>query len=147
MVNYMLLVDLPYRTLLIRSARLFTEKLNTALNEFELNYSQWVVLHVIHDAKQCSLVEIAKVLGISQPAVTKRVFELEQKQLIRFISTQDRREKIVALNTTGEDVYIRGQKFLDEVEQTYCAGIPKEDFMHVQNVLKQFLTNLEHEVN
>lgn len=143
----MFFVDLPYRTLLIRSARLFTEKLNTALNEFDLNYSQWVVLHVIHDAKQCSLVEISKVLGISQPAVTKRVFELEQKQFIRFVTTQNRREKIVALNEAGEDIYLKGQKFLDDIEQMYCAGINTEDFLHMQKALKQFLMNLEQEGN
>lgn len=135
----------PFRTLLIRSARLLSEKINLALQEFDLTYSQWIVMHVIHDAEKCSLIDIAKVLNISQPAVTKRIFELEQKGFVQFIPTTDRREKIVALNEAGLDVYLKGHDFLDAFEQRYCDGISDENFEQLKTSLRIFMNNLEDE--
>ena len=135
----------PFRTLLIRSGRLLSEKINLALQEFDLNYSQWIVMHIIHDAEKCSLIDISKILNISQPAVTKRIFELDQKGFLKFIPTSNRREKIVALNEAGLSVYLKGHDFLDAFERRYCSGISDDEFEQLKTTLRLFMNNLENE--
>jgi DNA-binding MarR family transcriptional regulator/N-acetylglutamate synthase-like GNAT family acetyltransferase len=60
------------------------------------------VFKTINDEKEISIGEIAKVLDISQPAVTQFVKQLQKKGLITIISnTSDKRKKNITLSKKG----------------------------------------------
>lgn len=137
--------DLPFRILLLRSGRIFTDRINALLHMHDLNYSLWQVLYVIALAEQITLIDIAQELGISQPAVSKRIFELEQKQLIVLVPSQNRREKIVALSEQGQLHFQKCRKAIHTLEQHYLSGITDENLQQSKKTLTQFMNNLKNE--
>lgn len=141
MVNYMS-EESTFRALLLKSSRLFTDQINLVLQAYDLNYSLWQVLYVIECSKQCTLIDIAQHLNISQPAISKRIFTLEQQQLILIIPSQNRREKIVTLSNIGLQQYQICRQQIVKLEEKYLKHIPDNDIVITKQVLQQFLTNL-----
>ena len=143
MVKYMSSDDLPFRALLLRSSRLFTDKINILLQPYDLNYSLWTVLYVIKQAGSCSQIEIAQALKISQPAVTKRIATLEQGEFICFIPSENKREKIVSLSEKGKQCFIKAEKQIQQLEQQYSEGLSDAQIEQAKTVLSTFLQNLQ----
>lgn len=135
--------QLPFRALLLRSSRLFTDKINALLQPFELNYSLWMVLYVIKHAGSCSQIEIAQQLQISQPAITKRMATLEHQGLIDFIPTANKREKIVSLSEQGHHIFAIGEREIYLLEQRYSQGLSTEQIEQTKQALQIFLHHLQ----
>ncbi|KAA8734744.1 MarR family transcriptional regulator [Acinetobacter qingfengensis] len=132
-----------FRTLLLKSARLLTEQINEYLHTQQLNYSLWQVLFVIDQYQQCTLIDIAQQLHISQPAISKRIFELEQKQCITFIPSNNRREKIVSLSPHGIKLFEYCKQQIDTIEKTHLTQIDPDALNLTKQVLQVFLKNLQ----
>lgn len=143
MVKYMLPENLPFRALLLRSSRLFTEKINALLQPFNLNYSLWMVLYVIKHAESCSQIEIAQQLKISQPAITKRIATLEHEGFIEIIPTPNKREKIVSLSEKGLSIFSIGEREIQLLEARYSQGLSAEQIEQTKQVLQLFLNQLQ----
>lgn len=136
---------LPFRILLLRSGRIFTDKINQLLQTSELNYSLWQALFVIAQSDQTTLIEISNELSISQPAVSKRIYDLERKRLIECVPSINRREKIVQLTPTGLSLYEKCKMQIETLEQKQLENIPLEDRLRVREILTQFMNNLRSE--
>ena len=135
--------SLPFRALLLRSSRLFTDRINTLLQTYELNYSLWTVLYIIKNAGACSQIEIAQALQISQPAITKRIAALEKSGFICYIPTENKREKIVSLSEKGEQCFSEGEKQIQKLEEQYSQGLSKAQIEQAKSILYIFLQNLQ----
>ena len=143
MVNYMNNTPLPFRALLLRSSRLFTDRINTVLQGYDLNYSLWTVLYVVNNLGTCSQIEIAQALKISQPAVTKRIANLESSNFITFIPSENKREKIVTLTAKGKQCFIDGEKEIQQLEELYSEGLSSAQIEQAKSILYIFLQNLQ----
>ncbi|MCH4246508.1 MAG: MarR family transcriptional regulator [Acinetobacter populi] len=134
---------LPFRSVLLKSSRIFVDKINVYLQTQDLNYSLWQVLATIDNLAPCSLTDIANALNISQPAISKRIVDLENKQLIDYLPANNRREKIVTLSPQGLKHYQTCKQQIDLIEAKYKQDIDPQALQHATEVLAQFLNNLQ----
>ena len=92
---------LGFRTSLLRSSRMICDEINTLLLPYQLNYSLWQVMFVIHEKQSCTSIDIANYLNVSKPSITKRTLILSQLGILTQLATQDKRQKKIALSDAG----------------------------------------------
>jgi DNA-binding MarR family transcriptional regulator len=133
-----------FRCLLLKSARLFSDQMNAYLQTQHLNYSLWQVLDVLDREQHCSLVDIAQHLNISAAAISCRILALDQKQLLQFLPSHNRREKIVGLSPAGQALYQHCQHDLQCLSDALLADIAPLQLQQATQVLQQLL-NIQYE--
>lgn len=79
--------------------------LNEILSEYNLSYSLWQVIYCAKHYGPTTLVEIAKRYNVEKPTITRRVNYLESLQIIEKVESRDKREKLIKLTITGEELY------------------------------------------
>ena len=76
-----------------------------AAQGFELHGSLWTMLGVIERDGPISVGELARIIGIAQPGVTRSLGQLEAKGLVKPLrSRDDQRVKRVVLTAQGREV-------------------------------------------
>ncbi len=82
--------------------------------EFQLTYSQFVVLSVIHGVGNVSQQVIAEYSQYSKGLISRVIFALAANDLVT-VSNQlgDRRVKIIVLTAKGKDKFERASDFLE----------------------------------
>lgn len=89
----------------LRLYRPLINTLNEILSEYQLSYSLWQVIFHLKQKGPSTLVEIAKRYNVEKPTITRRVNYLEELQIIEKMESRDRREKVIQLTATGEELY------------------------------------------
>ena len=85
------------RTVLLRSARLMSEMINEVLEAYQLNYSLWQVIYLIHEHQCITSIDLSKILKVSKPSIAKRIQVLLQLNIIEPVKSLDKREKKFSL--------------------------------------------------
>ncbi|NHB57461.1 MarR family transcriptional regulator [Acinetobacter sp. 194] len=129
---------IKYRTALLRCARLLSDELNHVLIPFQLNYSLWQVIYVLNEKTECTSIELAQYLNVSKPSITKRIQVLEQLNVIEHVHTEDKRQKMLRLNTEGLQLYQQCSATIDDYE----SGLLQDINTHDLDVSLQTLTEL-----
>ncbi|MFL0197468.1 MarR family winged helix-turn-helix transcriptional regulator [Clostridium sp. WILCCON 0269] len=125
--------------------RPFVSKLNELLSKYELTHSLWQVIFYLKINGPSSLVDIAKYYNIEKPSITRRVHYLEEKLIVKAVSSKDRREKIIQLTELGEELYHVCRKKITELEYSVMKGIPEDDQIIVFEVLAKIQENITNE--
>jgi MarR family transcriptional regulator for hemolysin len=102
-------------------------KLNELLGEYDLSYSLWQVIFYIKNNGPSMLVDISNHYNVEKPTITRRVYSLEEKQIVNQIPSKDRREKIIQLTQLGEEIYQTCRKRITELEYRVMQDIPEEE--------------------
>jgi DNA-binding MarR family transcriptional regulator len=117
------------------------------LNEIGITYTQYLVLLVLWESKNCSIKEIAKVLKLDSPTITPIVQKLEKMDLVKRVrSDKDERVVLVSLTKTGID--LEGQ-VADIQNKVACkTHLKTKDFNELKETLNQLAeTMAEKEKN
>ncbi|MGE8080035.1 MarR family winged helix-turn-helix transcriptional regulator [Peribacillus loiseleuriae] len=101
-------------------------KLNVLLGEHDLSYSLWQVIFFVKGNGPSTLVDISTHYNIEKPSITRSVHRLEEMQLIKQIPGKDRREKIIQLTNSGEEIYQVCRSKITELEYSIMKEIPEE---------------------
>lgn len=117
-------------------------KLNDLLSEYNLSYSLWQVIFYLKNNGPSSLVNISRYYNIEKPSMTRRVQSLEEKMIIKEIIGKNKREKIIQLTETGEELYQICREKIICLEYEVMKGIPKEEQQIVFEVLPRILENI-----
>lgn len=125
--------------------RPLVSKLNELLGEYELTYSLWQVIVYLKINGPSSLVDIAKHYNIEKPSITRRVQYLEEKLIVKSISSKDRREKIIQLTELGEELYQVCRKKVTELEYNVMKGIPEDEQIIAFEALPKIRENITNE--
>ncbi|WP_411167853.1 MarR family winged helix-turn-helix transcriptional regulator [Clostridium sp. MB05] len=120
-------------------------KLNDLLSEYNLSYSLWQVIFYLKNNGPSSLVDISKYYNIEKPSVTRRVQSLEEKMIIEEITGKNKREKIIQLTETGEELYQICREKITCLEYELMKGITKEEQQIVFEVIPRVLENITNE--
>lgn len=120
-------------------------KLNDLLSEYNLSYSLWQVIFYLKNNGPSSLVDISKYYNIEKPSVTRRVQSLEEKMIIEEITGKNKREKIIQLTETGEELYQICREKITCLEYELMKGITKEEQQIVFEVIPRILENITNE--
>ena len=125
--------------------RPITSKINDLLSENNISYSLWQVIFYLKQNGPSSLVDISKYYNIEKPSVTRRVQSLEEKMIITEVVSKNKREKIVKLTETGEELYKICREKITCLEYEVMKGIPEEKQQILFEVLPQILENIKNE--
>lgn len=132
-----------FRMALIRSARLFSDEINTLLEPYQLNFSLWQALYAIHQKKECTSIEIAEELNVSKPSITKRMQALEKLQLIQPLPSIDKRQKLFCLSNEGHKLYQICASQIDALEDNLLSAFAESDTKQTQHLLTQLIDTLQ----
>ena len=117
------------------------------LNEIGITYTQYLVLLVLWESKNCSIKEIAKVLKLDSPTITPIVQKLEKMNLVkRQRSDKDERMVLVSLTKAGIDLK---DQVADIQNKVACkTHLKTKDFNELKETLNQLAeTMAEKEKN
>ena len=117
------------------------------LNKIGITYTQYLVLLVLWESKNCSIKEIAKVLKLDSPTITPIVQKLEKMDLVKRVrSDKDERVVLVSLTKTGIDLE---DQVADIQNKVACkTHLKTKDFNELKETLNQFAeTMAEKEKN
>ena len=134
---------LKFRTTLLKCARHLSEEFNHLLEPHQLNYSLWQVVYLLHEKNSSTSIDIAKYLNVSKPSIAKRVQVLEQLNLIEHVSTTDKRQKMIKLNTQGLHIYALCSAEIDQYETQLLQHLNPIKLDTTLEVLTNLLNSLE----
>lgn len=131
------------RTVLLRSARLMSEMINEVLETYQLNYSLWQVIYLIHEHQCITSIDLSKILKVSKPSIAKRIQVLLQLNIIEPVKSLDKREKKLQLTAHGYSVFSDCSKMIDVAEQDLLSNFQINDLQQTFETLEQILQKLE----
>ena len=132
------------RTVLLRSARLMSEMINEVLEAYQLNYSLWQVIYLIHEHQCITSIDLSKILKVSKPSIAKRIQVLLQLNIIEPVKSLDKREKKIQLTAHGYSVFSDCSKMIDVAEQDLLSNFQINDLQQTFETLEQILQKLEN---
>ena len=132
------------RTVLLRSARLMSEMINEVLEAYQLNYSLWQVIYLIHEHQCITSIDLSKILKVSKPSIAKRIQVLLQLNIIEPVESLDKREKKIQLTAHGYSVFSDCSKMIDVAEQDLLSNFQIKDLQQTFETLELILQKLEN---
>ena len=117
-------------------------KLNELMSNYQLSYSLWQVIFYIKHNGPSTLVDISNQYNVEKPTITRRVHRLEEMQIVKQIPGKDRREKIIQLTDSGEEIYKECRGKITDMEHAVMKGIAKEEQMIMFQTLPKIQENL-----
>lgn len=131
-----------YRELVL-TTRPFEMQLNEILQEQGIHRSDWSVLYyLIHDP-HLAAVDIAKLLGIEKPNVTRTIKNLASMDyVIVEPSVEDKRKKNLIVTPKGYAMYEEFRLHVDEFERETMEGltvVQQEQFLETLQIIQQNL--------
>ena len=132
------------RTVLLRSARLMSEMINEVLETYQLNYSLWQVIYLIHEHQCITSIDLSKILKVSKPSIAKRIQVILQLNIIEPVKSLDKREKKIQLTAHGYSVFSDCSKMIDVAEQDLLSNFQIKDLQQTFETLEQILQKLEN---
>ncbi|WP_171406319.1 MarR family winged helix-turn-helix transcriptional regulator [Acinetobacter cumulans] len=133
---------LGFRTSLLRSSRMICDEINTLLLPYQLNYSLWQVMFVIHEKQSCTSIDIANYLNVSKPSITKRTLILSQLGILTQLATQDKRQKKIALSDAGLQLYQTCANVINDFEQSMIQQFDQKDVVLSTALLNTLIDQL-----
>ncbi|QCO22279.1 MarR family transcriptional regulator [Acinetobacter cumulans] len=126
----------------MRSSRMICDEINTLLLPYQLNYSLWQVMFVIHEKQSCTSIDIANYLNVSKPSITKRTLILSQLGILTQLATQDKRQKKIALSDAGLQLYQTCANVINDFEQSMIQQFDQKDVVLSTALLNTLIDQL-----
>jgi MarR family transcriptional regulator, transcriptional regulator for hemolysin len=117
-------------------------KLNELMSTYELSYSLWQVIFYIKNNGPSTLVDISNHYQVEKPTITRRVHRLEELEIVQQIPGKDRREKIIQLTESGEEIYKECRERITDLEHSVMEGINQEDQSTTFHTLPKIKQNI-----
>ncbi|NWK75619.1 MarR family transcriptional regulator [Acinetobacter sp. SwsAc6] len=118
------------------------DEINTLLLPYQLNYSLWQVMFVIHEKQSCTSIDIANYLNVSKPSITKRTLILSQLGILTQLATQDKRQKKIALSDAGLQLYQTCANVINDFEQSMIQQFDQKDVVLSTALLNTLIDQL-----
>lgn len=116
--------------------------LNEILKENDLSYSLWQIIFFLKNNGSSSLVEISNHFNVEKPTITRTVRRLEEKRIVEVVPSNDKREKIIKLTETGEDIYQTCREKITQLEYKVMGDIPEIEQYAAFHMLHKIRENL-----
>lgn len=122
--------------------RPFTNLINIKLEPYGIFSSQWGLIRLLTDKGPLTFGEIASMLYIEKPSVTKLVQKLIELDFVEIHAGKDKREKIVHLSTNGEKLVGEIHTDLKPLLEQALEGVSEEHMEIAEQVLAQIRKNI-----
>ncbi len=116
--------------------------LNELMSSQQLSYSLWQVIFYIKNNGASTLVDISNYYHVEKPTITRRVQRLEELQIVEHIPGKDRREKVIQLTASGEEIYKEMRKKITDLEHQVMEGITHDEQLVVYETLPKIQSHI-----
>lgn len=122
--------------------RPFISRLNIHLAKYQLHSSQWSALVLIKNEGPLTIVEIANRQNVEKPTISRTVQRLVDLGYVESTPGKDKREKLIQITASGEDVCTEIRETVDQFEKDALLGISEEEQQEVIRILTTVNENL-----
>ena len=135
--------DSSLTTLLSKSARLMSNRLNKNLLEHEVTSEQWAVLSALWKKDGQTQQALADYANKNKASITHLIDNLEKRKLVeRQVDENDRRNKIVHLTPDGADLQETLTKVVNKTTKKVTSDIDKKELKQCKKALKRMIDTL-----
>lgn len=134
-----------FRTLfhqLVLTYRPFETQLNERLATHHLHRTEWSVLYYLVTSESMTLVEMARLLSVEKPNITRTMKSLIEQGLVEAKPGKDKREKHMVATAKGMEIYKEIRVTVDMFEKQILSGIPEEEQLAFIRTMKKIRENL-----
>lgn len=121
-----------------KSYRTLKKNTTAFLASYDLTTVDWALLGILYETQnEVMLSEVADVLGVKAPFVTRVIKKLQQKALVLVQpNASDTRAKDITLTQNGKDLVILVEARLRVASKTWIKGVTALDMLAYVRVLK-----------
>jgi DNA-binding MarR family transcriptional regulator len=128
---------------LAQAAHVYRVRAGSRLSRIDLHSGQERLLKALEDKDGVSMSELASVLGVQPPTVTKMISRLATQGYVeRRASKGDGRQAMVFMTDRGRDAISAIDKVWKRIEKDALAGIDEKDRKRLRKLLRQVERNL-----
>jgi DNA-binding MarR family transcriptional regulator len=108
----------------------------------EVTEEHWRILHVLSDERGRSMGDLAELVLLNSPALTKNIDKLVSKGLVqRAADAQDSRRVLVYISELGLETFARLNKTVDAHHQTMTRILGARKTEQLKRLLETFINN------
>jgi MarR family transcriptional regulator for hemolysin len=127
---------------LILTYRPFETQLNEKLATHHLHRTEWSILYYLVTSESMTLVEMARLLSVEKPNITRTMKSLIEQGLVEAKPGKDKREKHMVVTSKGLEIYKEVRVTVDVFEQRILNGIPEDEQLVFIQTMKKIRGNL-----
>jgi DNA-binding MarR family transcriptional regulator len=122
--------------------RILEQVLENALTKQQISAPEWKLLGLIADHKELQATEIALIMDVKLPLVTRNISSLKRKKWITILHHQkDRRIKRILIAETGYAKLVEVEKIVRQSLEHNFQGVTKAERACYKTVLKKIVSN------
>ena len=130
-------------TLLSKSARLMSNRLNRNLLAHEVTAEQWAVLSALWKKNAQTQQELADHTNKNKASITHLIDNLERRKLVeRLVDENDRRNKLIHLTSEGFDLQEALTKVVNKTLKKVTNDLDKKELKQCKKTLKKMIDTL-----
>ncbi|MGB3848426.1 MAG: MarR family transcriptional regulator [Tunicatimonas sp.] len=135
--------DNSLTTLLSKSARLMSNRLNKNLLSHEVTAEQWAVLSSLWKQNGQTQQALANHANKNKASITHLIDNLEKRRLVeRLIDESDRRNKLVHLTPEGSKLQESLTKVVNKTVKEMTADVDKKELKQCKRALRKMVDTL-----
>ena len=135
--------DSSLTTLLSKSARLMSNRLNRNLLTHEVTAEQWAILSTLWKKNGQTQQALADYANKNKASITHLIDNLEKRALVeRSVDEKDRRNKLVYLTSEGADLQEALTKVVNKTIKKVTADVDKKELKQCKKALKKIIDTL-----
>lgn len=117
------------------------------LNE-DLSSKQIILMDLVKKESVLSISQLSKLMNVTSSAVSQIVSKLEkEKQLLRTINPNNRREITVQLGERGHNYYLKEDEINKEIVNRFYSRLKMEEVIQLRNILAKLNHVVEEELS
>ncbi|WP_238457916.1 MarR family winged helix-turn-helix transcriptional regulator [Alkalihalobacterium alkalinitrilicum] len=120
-------------------SRLLTKRANKALQPFGLYSAQWSVIFTLKTKGTLTQTELCEYLAVEAPPLTRNIQRLVKKEIVRQVSGEDKRMKLIELTEKAHQEYPKWEKAITETNHKLLEHFPKDSEEQLDQLLSQWL--------
>lgn len=125
-----------------KAHRVLNLHLSETLEPFELSVTEWKILGQLYEKKELQLSEIAVILDVEPPLITKLVDKMEDKDLVsKKTDKDDKRIKKAVISANGKKIIPMIEKKVQQRLKILLDGTTENDLRSYAKVLQVISSN------
>lgn len=125
-----------------KAYRVLNDKLSLTLKPFNLSVTEWKILGQLYDHQSLQLNEIARILDVEPPLITKLIDAMEHKKLvIKNSEESDKRVKMASISDQGKKLIPIIEKKVKICLKELLEGVNIVELITYAKVLKNIASH------
>ena len=125
-----------------QASRAVEQALENILTSYQISLSEWRLLGLIVKQGELQATEIAMMMGVKLPLVTRNIGNLRRKKWITILPhAKDRRIKRIFISPVGKEKLQEIEKNMSRSLRRSFRGVSKEDMATYSEVLTKIIFN------